>query len=122
MHLHSGGPLISSLGHGEQYRKLITEKYTLTSRPGDNCFQVLDDIVILENIIKMDKETYVIFRKFSRKESFGQYPFPTETIGAYTVWGLGMTVSVAKLHHIGQKYILYPEKDQFVAMPMLHTN
>lgn len=75
MHPHYDGPLISSLSYGDQYRKLVTEKYTLSSSSGDNCFQIVNDITIVENIVRVVQETYIIFRKFTKKESYGQYPF-----------------------------------------------
>ena len=69
---------------------IVTDKNTLTSRSRDNCFQIVNDITIVENIVRVDQdqETYIIFRKFTKKESYGQYPLPSANIGVYTVWGL----------------------------------
>lgn len=122
MHPHYGGPLISSLSCGDQFCKLVTEKYTISSRSGDNCFQIVDDIAVVENIVRVGQETYIIFRKFTKKESYGQYPFPSENIGVYTVWGLCKNVGVTRLQHIGKKYIIYPDKTKFIAIPIIHTN
>ena len=72
--------MISSLSYGDQYHKLVTEKYTLSSRTGDNCFQIVNDITIVENIVRVAQETYIIFRKFTKEESYGQYPFPSANI------------------------------------------
>lgn len=117
MHPHYDGPLISSLSCGDQYRKLVTEKYTSSSWSGDNCFQIVDDIAIVENIVKVGQETYIIFRKFTKKETYGRYPFPSGNIGVYTVWGLCKYVGVTRLQHIGKKYILYPDKTQSLPFP-----
>lgn len=72
MHPHYGGPLISSLSCGDQFCKLVTEKYTISSRSGDNCFQIVDDIAVVENIVRVGQDTYIMFRKFTKKESYGQ--------------------------------------------------
>ena len=120
MHLHHDGPLVSHIGHGEQYRKVVTTHFTLC-RSGDNCIQIVDDIALVDNIVKEAQETYVIFRKFTRKESYVQYPFESANIDCYKVWDLSSCVGVVKLQIIKTKYILFPDKKALIAIPLIHT-
>ena len=83
MHPHHDGPVVSHLGHGDQYRKVVTEKYTLSTKFGNNGIQILDNIGIVENIVRVACETYIIFRTFTKKDSYNQYPFPSSIIGLY---------------------------------------
>ena len=43
--------------------------------------QIVDDITIVENNVRVVQETYISFRTFTKKESYGQYPFPSANIG-----------------------------------------
>lgn len=119
MHLHCDGPLVPHIGHGEQYTKVIAEKYTLSVQKGDNCVQILDDIVIVCNIVNVDSDTLVIFQRF--KESFFQYPLPSSSIGCYRVWDLSNGLGVFKLQRVHSKYFLCPDKTGFIAMPFTHS-
>lgn len=119
LHQHYEGPMVSWLSYGEQFHKMLTDKYTLSSKSGDNCFPIADDIVLIENIVRLSEDTYIIFRKFNKKQSYGQYPFPLANIG---IWGLSDKVSVSNLRSIGKKYILYPDKTDSIAFPIIHTN
>lgn len=121
MHLHHDGPLVPHLGHGDQYMKVVTKDFTLSCRFGDNCIQIVEDIALVDNIIKVAEGTYVIFQKFTKKESYVQYPFESAIIGCYKVWDLSSGVGVVKLQIIKNKYILFPDKKEFTAIPLIHT-
>lgn len=121
IHLHCNGPLVCHLDHGEQYKKVITEKYTLSLQNEDNCVQILDSIVIVRNIVNIDCDTFVIFQRFLHKESFFHYPVPSSSIGCYRVWKLSNGLGVVKLQHINLKYFLCPDKTAFIAMPFTHS-
>lgn len=92
MHPRHDGPVMPHLGHRDQYRKVVTEKYTLTTKFGNNGIQILEDIGIVENIVRVARDTYVIFRRFTKKDYYFQYPFPSSTIGLSKVSGLSKTV------------------------------
>lgn len=70
MHPRCGGPILPHLGHGDQLRKVVTEKFILTTKFGNNGIQILDDFGIIENIVKVAHETFIIFRKFTKKDSY----------------------------------------------------
>lgn len=86
---------------------MLTDKYTLLSKSGDNCFQIADDIVLIENTVRLSEDTHIIFRKFNKKQSYGQYPFPLANIGIYRVWGLSDKVSVSNLQSVAAKNIYF---------------
>lgn len=109
------------IGHAEQYGQVVTEKYTLSSGNGDNCVQIVNDIAIVQNIVKAAGGTFVIFQRFCHKESYFQYPLPSSYIGCYRVWELNNSLGVAKLQHINKKYVLFPDKTAFIAMPIIHS-
>lgn len=121
MHPHHDDPVVPHLGHGDQYRKIVTEKYTLTTKFENKGIQILEDIGIVENIVRVARDTYVIFRKFTKKDCSYQYPFPSSTIGLYKVSGMSKTVGVVKLELIHTKYILYPDKTEFITSPIIHA-
>lgn len=103
MHPHHDGPVVPHLGHGDQYHKVVTEKYTLTTKFGNNGIQILGDIGIVVNNVRVARETFVIFKTFTKKYSYYQYSFLSSTIGLYKVSGLSKTVSVVKLELIHKK-------------------
>lgn len=117
MHHHYDGPVVPHLEHGDQYRKVVTEKFTLTTNCGDNGIQILEDIGIVENIVRVACETFVIFRTFRKKDSYFQYPFPSSTIGLYKVSGLSKSISVVKLDLIKKKKNTYFTPIKPISLP-----
>lgn len=121
MHQHYDGPLVAPIHHSEQYKKVVTEKYILSVGDGDNCVQVVDDIALIRNIVKVDGDTFVIFQKFCHKESYFQYPLPSSRIGCYRVSQLNSRPGITKLNNITGKYFLCPDNTAFIALPIMHS-
>lgn len=51
--LHTNGPLPHSLSSAQQYTKVTTCLFTLSTRHGDNCVAVGEDILLVENIVQI---------------------------------------------------------------------
>lgn len=116
---HFDDTVLHSLSLSTQSRKVVTQKYTLSIVQGDNCVQIVGHIAILRNIIKVDGVgIFVLFQKFNNQESFFSDPFESTSIGCYKE--LHDNLDVARLQDIKLKYFLCPDKNVFIAMPLIH--
>lgn len=113
---HFDGPLPPLFSLAEQYRKVTTYKYALSTDEGNNCIQTGNEIAV----VKVEEQVYVIYQNFRHKESYFSYPCMSSFIGCYKVWQLQENLGASRLAHIQNKCVLYPDKNGFIAMPMLH--
>ncbi len=99
--LHFDGPLPPQFSLAEQYRKVTTYKYTLSTKEGDNCIQVGDAI-----IIKVEEQTFVLYQDFKHQESYFSYPCMSSLIGCYNVWQMHDNLGACRLAHVQNKCVL----------------
>lgn len=117
--LHQEGPLPPQLSLSQQYRKVITKDFCLSTKQGDNCIVVGHNIALVQNIVKSSGTVYVIYKKFNSTEPHFSYPCPSAYIGCYRVYDLHNGFDVVQLHNI-KKSVLFPDKDSWIAIPLLH--
>ena len=120
LHNHQEGPLPPQFSLAQQYRKVVTKDFCLSTKQGDNCIAIGQEIALVQNILKFSGAVYVIYRKFNNTESYFSYPCPSSYISCYRVYGLHDCFGVGQLENIKRKCVLFPEKESFIAIPLLH--
>ncbi len=123
---HHDGPIPRELSQCDQYGFMDREDYCIRTRTPDNCFLCGSKVIVVENILhdKDKKETYLVYKKFLRKEQFFDYPCDSTHLGIWKVHHLDDTLSYCKIDRIFCKFALLPYKaDQgvYVCFPMQHT-
>lgn len=95
----------------------------LSTKQGDNCYQVGDRIAVVQNIVQEGDEVYVAYRWFGHQESFYTYPCESSSIGTHKIAELCDDIGVVKLTCIVGKYVLFPESegDSPIAIPLART-
>lgn len=67
--VHCDGPLINFPSHVQQFKKIKTTVFTLSTFSGNNCVTMKDNIiVVIHNFIKMNGDTYIIGLKYCQIE------------------------------------------------------
>lgn len=121
---HFGGPLPSGYEIFDQFKQYCSSNLFLSSLPGDNCICINGSICVIKNIISSRDSTFLVYSKFSIKQSFSTYPFDLKLIDIYKVGELEDSLCVAELKSIQYKCVLLPhqtEFDYFLSMPLLHV-
>lgn len=109
MHPHYDSPLLPHLGHAEQYKKVVTDKYSLsTLGNGNNCVQIQDDIAVKNNFLRVGNETFVLFQNFMHTESLFQNPIPSKHIGCAEFGGY-MRVCMWPSSNISRQNIFFAQ-------------
>ena len=121
--LHYCGPLV--LGNFKcQYNAFHFENFTLTNATPDNCCQINDEIILVENFAeKNDGSIYIIGRMFVNSLNLFTEPCPSMDIGIFLVKNLSALL-VWPIHTAVNKCMCLPLHDctdQFAIIPLLHT-
>ena len=115
-----GLPDISS-----QYKQLFLPNFCVTTSVGDNCIGLKSgEIVIVQNIVKIQKVPYdifIVFNIFKKKSKLFVYPWDSTLIGIYSVDELSENLQFCCIDDIKKKNVLLPQKKLFVALPLLHS-
>lgn len=54
--IHTDGPVPPQFISSQQYRKVSTHMFTLSTKKGDNCIEVGDGFALVENIVKSEED------------------------------------------------------------------
>jgi Domain of unknown function (DUF4218) len=119
---HFDGPLCIGVNVRSQHRMLLTNKFCVKVACGDNCFRLSSGLVIVvKNIIEStNDQIYVIYCSFEKVDNFFTYPCNSEDVEIFMVSSLAIQLSYCLLSEIKRKYVLFPYKTSFVAIPLLH--
>lgn len=120
LNIHIDGPVPTQFISSQQYRKVSTHRFTLSTKKGDNCVEVGDGFALIENIIKSEEDTYIIVRMYGHKQPYYMYPCESSYIGTYKVSGLKENIGVVGLASIKRKCLLCPDMDGAIVIPLLH--
>lgn len=117
---HYEGPL--PMEHfSAQFKKLIVNNMSFSTRFGDNCYYLKDkSIVLIENFAIKDNKYYLIGKKFINVTSFISEPFQSSILDIFSVHELGK-LSMSLVQDISNKMIIFPYNDIYVVFPLLHT-
>lgn len=122
---HHTGNLPSSLPRIiSRYKMMNMKNYCLRTTVGDNCVKLKnEEIVIIQNIVKLAGNTHdvcIVYNKFTKVENFFTYPSDSASIGIYSVSELSASMEFCLISSIDKKYVLFPFKKVYIALPLLH--
>lgn len=115
------GPLPASFHEATLYKELRISPHTLKLDQANSHVCIGSKVAKLQNIISLRDEIYVAYSTFKHQESFFDYPLPSSTLGIHLVDDLSTTVDFCKFEEIESKIFLVPYHNQFVSIPLLHT-
>ncbi|KAK7893047.1 hypothetical protein WMY93_022199 [Mugilogobius chulae] len=118
--IHCDGPLPVHFIDNPQYNKVSNSRFTLSTEPGDNCIVVGKEIALVQNVVQVRDEVYVVYRFFRQKEPYYTYPCDSSNFGIYKIGDLCENIGVGRLGCIKQKCVLYPQAGRLIAIPLLH--
>ena len=118
--IHTDGPLPHQFTSSQQYKKVSTNQFTLSTKLGDNCIEVGDCFALVVNILKSDNDVYIIYRRFRNKQPYYMYPCDSTYIGTHKVSRLEENTGIGKLSCIKLKCLLCPDGDGGITIPLLH--
>ena len=119
---HYVGPVPDGIQAVAQYRELCTDEWAMKVSTGDNVFSVGGDVCVVHNIIECSDGLYVVFKVFTIRENFFDYPLSSDFLQIFCVSQATGPYKFANVSEVAHKCVLLPYKDIFVAMPLLHIH
>ena len=118
---HFSGPIPTLCNFYQQFNKIVSKKFTLTTAKPKNCVMKGSDICLVSNIFKKESEVLVMYKKFMIVRPFFDYPCNSTDFNICKVSNLSAH-SVCSFDAIQYKAVLLPlRNDAFVAIPLVHT-
>ena len=81
---------------GEMFKKFVTDDFTIVAFTGINvdncCITISGDIIIIENIVKVNDDVYFVGRKFVKRTQFFDYPIDSSLLRVQKVENLSKDV------------------------------
>lgn len=109
-----------------QFKKLVIDGVTVKSScGGDSCFRIHNDIALVENIVLHEGFYHVMYRSYTRRETFFNYPVDSTEVDILVVSGLSTNLKCARLNGNLSKFVRIPLceiRDTFVVFPLLHLH
>ncbi|KAL2102394.1 hypothetical protein ACEWY4_001562 [Coilia grayii] len=120
LHPHQEGPLPQDFRSGQQFKKVQLNNFCLALKQGDNCIMIKNKIGIVQNIIKHSDSVFVVYKTFKHRESYFNYPCPSTNIGCFRVFDIDSCLNIDRLEVVQGKCVLFPDGQNFVAIPLRH--
>lgn len=121
--MHTDGPVPQMFdGTIGQFRELSRDGVVIKISEGDNCIDINNVVVLVQNIILFKGSKFVVFREYSKKESLFDYPIDSCELGIFVVSDLSLELKCARLRQTINKYVRLPLEGQgkFAVFPLLH--
>ncbi|XP_030580612.1 uncharacterized protein LOC115776952 isoform X1 [Archocentrus centrarchus] len=118
---HYVGPIIGGLSVKAQYGEMTCDKWTVKVSTGDNVFVIGNDICCIHNIVECSDGVYVVYKEFSDKSLFFDYPFNSDYLNIYKISQTSDSFKCVKVSELVVKCTVLPHRDGFVAIPMFHA-
>lgn len=103
-----------------EYKEIISSEFCLKITEGDNCFKCDETIGLVQNVVMVRNDCYLVYKEFRCVGAFYEYPIDSQIYGTYLLSNLSRDLKVLKFDANVKKYVLLPFKDQFVGIPLLH--
>ncbi len=117
---HFVGPIVGGLSVKAQYGEMVCEKWTVKVSARDNVFVIRDGICCIHNIVECSDGVYVVYKEFSQKSLFFNYPFNSDFLNIYKISQTSDILKCVKVTELVQKCAVLPHRDDFVAIPLFH--
>lgn len=119
---HFRGPLPDiSLGPFQCYEQVQLKTFFLSTGKRDRGVQIEQDIGVVLNIFESKTGIFLLCSIFESKSSFFHYPFDSVHLGIFLVSRLSQEIKVVNVNMVSAKYVLLPKDEDFVALPLVHT-
>jgi len=121
--MHTDGPLPQMFdGTIGQFRELSRDGVVIKISEGDNCIDINNVVVLVQNIILFKGSKFVVFREYSKKESLFDYPISSCELGISVVSDLSLELKCSRLRQNILKYVRLPLEGhgKFAVFPLLH--
>jgi hypothetical protein len=87
--VHTFGPILPEFKSAKQFKKLFKGKVILSNSVPDNCVILSGDVYFLiKNIVQLNRQVYVIGRRYLNVESFFDYPLASSNVCEFVVSNL----------------------------------
>lgn len=118
-----GGPLLQGVkGAIQEFKELHLNQFCVKITEGDNCIKIGDDIGLIQNILLLEGNMYLLYYQFHAVETFYIYPLSSSSLGVFLLSQLPESLKCVKVDDGLCKYVLLPFKDKHVGMPLLHLH
>ncbi|XP_076854932.1 uncharacterized protein LOC143509924 isoform X2 [Brachyhypopomus gauderio] len=95
---HRDGPVPQLFtGRVCQFRELVTSGGVIRTSEGDNCIKFNNAVVLVQNIVLYQDKLYVIYKEYSRKGTFFDYPIDSCELEVFVVSHLSSDLRYARL-------------------------
>lgn len=106
----------------EEFKELHTDQFCVKITEGDNCVKIGNDIDLLQNIILLEGNMYLVYYQFHAVEPFYTYPISSSSLGVFLLSQLSESLKCVKVDEGLCECVLLPFKDKHVGMPLLHLH
>lgn len=115
---------VTDRGHFMHYKKVDTGKYEFTTGNKDNCVMIRDKSVLCIESIFQNSSTLEMFvngRKFMESTTFFNSPCSSKLFYIQQMQNISNATYTANINDIEAKCIKFPYKDDFIILPLVHT-
>jgi len=120
--IHYDGPLINFSSHVQQFKKIKTAVFSLSTFSGNNCVTMKDDsIVVIHNFININRDTYIIGLKYCQIEDMYNYPCSSSLFKIFKVTSLSKEYEAWNINSVFCKNVLLQRPFFAICFPLLHT-
>lgn len=119
---HKAGPVPAEFGEAvTQFGVVYFGDTVLKLTDGDNCVRIGNKVAIVVNILLHCGRVHLVYRHYSKVESFFHYPLNSSELGIFVVSELSAELNTTVLGESIAKYVRLPFRGRFVVLPLLHT-
>ena len=119
---HFSGPLpYSQVSQVVLFKKAVFKSFCLSMKPRDSCFKIGNDVAVAKNFFRCSEGCFVLYSKFQMVSDYFSYPLKSGSLGIYLVSDLSDEVHTAKISCVECKLVMLPKGEDFVVLPLLHT-
>ena len=121
---HHNGPLPKEYSQYLQFKQLISPKFYLSIKQGDNCIFARGKAWLITNILSLAedcRERLLLVESFPNATEFYTLPLQSTYLHIYKVGQPSDTIEVVNLNEITAKFVILPFKSKYVVIPLLHT-
>jgi hypothetical protein len=126
---HHNGPILHGFGGVHQFKRVQTNRFTLSVNTGNNCV-LLDGCIpaLVKNIVQTDKGIILVCMRFVSVQEAFLFPLPSSRLNIFRV-SRCRDVFSASLSDVTHKCVCWPlfihdslniEEESFLIFPLLH--
>jgi len=118
---HNSGPVPEGVSSHTQYKELQLEKFCIRVCLRDNCVSFGNEIGLVQNILSISSEMWIVFQAFEDVDTFFKYPCDSNFLGIFTVDKLSQVLRMKPVADITSKNVILPHRERYIIIPMFHS-